>query len=102
MATAIRLRLRRLMLLLARDVAELRDALLRRAIDLGEELMIGSTHKQPAQVTTLGHYLLGLDELSGDFLSTLLSNYCLVNKSPPWLRRVGGLHGGGGPRQGGR
>ncbi|MFP3044625.1 MAG: lyase family protein [Thermocladium sp.] len=81
-AAAIRLRLRKLMLLLGINVARFRKALLDSAARHAEDLMPGSTHKQPAQATTLGHYLLYLDDLSRDFLGLWLSNYCIVNKSP--------------------
>lgn len=81
-ATALRLRLRRLILELALGVIELRRVALNKAIELADKLIVGTTHRQPAQVTTLGHYMLYLDELSSDFLTNLLSIYNVVNKSP--------------------
>jgi len=81
-ATALRLRLRRLIIELALRVIELRRAALNKAIETAERLIVGSTHRQPAQVTTLGHYMLYLDELSSDFLTNLLSTYEIVNRSP--------------------
>ncbi|ADY01748.1 argininosuccinate lyase [Vulcanisaeta moutnovskia 768-28] len=81
-ATAIRLRLRDYLLDLVKTLIELRRTLLNKAIETADQLIIGSTHKQPAQVTTLGHYLLALDELTADFLSTLIHAYEVVDKSP--------------------
>ncbi len=81
-ATALRLRLRGLILELASRVIELRRVALNKAIETAGSLIIGTTHRQPAQVTTLGHYMLYLDELSSDFLINLLSIYEVVNKSP--------------------
>ena len=81
-ATAIRLRLREYMLDLISELIELRKTLLTKAGDAADQLIIGSTHRQPAQVTTLGHYLLALDELTSDLLSLLISSYAIVDMSP--------------------
>jgi len=81
-ATAIRLRLREYMLDLISELIELRKTLLTKAGDAADQLIIGSTHRQPAQVTTLGHYLLALDELTSDLLSLLISSYAIVDRSP--------------------
>jgi Argininosuccinate lyase len=81
-ATAIRLRLREYMLDLISELIELRKTLLTKAGDAADQLIIGSTHRQPAQVTTLGHYLLTLDELTSDLLSLLISSYAIVDRSP--------------------
>ncbi len=80
--TAIRLRLRRALLELALLVLRLREVVLNKAVEEHDKVIIGSTHRQPAQVTTLGHYMLYLDSLSGDFLSELMHVFELVNKSP--------------------
>lgn len=81
-ATALRLRLRKLIIELASSIIELRRVVLNKAIETADTVIIGTTHRQPAQVTTLGHYMLYLDELSRDFLTSLLSIYEVVNKSP--------------------
>jgi argininosuccinate lyase len=81
-ATAIRLRLREYMLDLISELIEFRKTLLTKAGDVADQLIIGSTHRQPAQVTTLGHYLLALDELTSDLLSLLISSYAIVDRSP--------------------
>lgn len=82
-ATAIRLRLRRALLDLMLITLRLREVALNKAVEGGyDKVIIGSTHRQPAQVTTLGHYMLYLDDLSRDFLSELMHVYGLVNKSP--------------------
>ncbi len=81
-AAALRLRLRGLILELASRVIELRRVALNKAIETASSVIIGTTHRQPAQVTTLGHYMLYLDELSSDFLTNLLTIYEVVNKSP--------------------
>ena len=80
--TAIRLRLRRALLDLGLLVLRLREALLGKAIETYDRVVIGSTHRQPAQITTLGHYMLYLDELSRDFLDGLMRVFNLVNRSP--------------------
>lgn len=81
-ATAIRLRLRRAILDLALQVLRLRETALNKAVEEFDRVIIGSTHRQPAQVTTLGHYMLYLDELSRDFTNALMHVFGLVNKSP--------------------
>lgn len=54
--------------------------------DLAEEhrdsVMPGYTHNQPAQPTTLGHYLMGLSEILGRDTQRLLGAYARVNRSP--------------------
>ncbi|GAB6947643.1 argininosuccinate lyase [Vulcanisaeta sp. JCM 16161] len=81
-ATAIRLRLRRALLDLILTTLRLREIALNKAVEEYDKLIIGSTHRQPAQVTTLGHYMLYLDDLSRDFLDELMHAYELVNRSP--------------------
>lgn len=81
-ATAIRLKLRRALLDLILITLKLREVILNKAVEGYDKVIIGSTHRQPAQVTTLGHYMLYLDDLSRDFLGELMHVYELVNKSP--------------------
>ncbi len=81
--TAIRLRLRRALLDLMLTTLRLREVALNKAVEGGhDKVIIGSTHRQPAQVTTLGHYMLYLDDLTRDFLNELMHVFELVNKSP--------------------
>jgi argininosuccinate lyase len=81
-ATAIRLRLKEYVLDLMNVLVEFRKTLLNKARETADQLIIGSTHKQPAQVTTLGHYLLALDELTSDLIDLLMASYRVIDKSP--------------------
>jgi argininosuccinate lyase len=59
-ATTARMRVRECLIAVAEDLFGLRAALLERAAEHRATLMPGFTHLQPAQPTTLGHYLLGV------------------------------------------
>lgn len=59
-ATVARLRVRHWLLVIAHDVLALQESLLERAAEHRASVMPGFTHLQPAQPTTLGHYLLGV------------------------------------------
>ena len=59
-ATIARMRVRQCVLLVASDLHDLQAGLLDRAAEHAASVMPGFTHLQPAQPTTLGHYLLGV------------------------------------------
>ncbi len=81
-ATALRLRLKELMLELMEGIIRLRETLLRKALEAIDKPIIGSTHKQPAQITTYAHYLLAVDELCSDFMKAFKVAFEIVDKSP--------------------
>ena len=77
-----RLLLRELVLGVERQVVELRETLLVLIERHAGALMPGITHTQPAQPTTLGHYLLGaLGPLERDS-ERLRQAYARINRSP--------------------
>ncbi|MFP3484991.1 MAG: argininosuccinate lyase [Vulcanisaeta sp.] len=90
-ATAIRLRLKEYVLDLMNVLVEFRKTLLNKARETADQLIIGSTHKQPAQVTTLGHYLLALDELTSDLIDLLMASYRVIDKSPLGVGPLAGV-----------
>lgn len=59
-ATTARMRVRGCLVAVAEHLFDLTSALLERAAEHRATLMPGFTHLQPAQPTTLGHYLLGV------------------------------------------
>ena len=77
-----RMLLRELVLGVERQVVALRDVLLGLIAAHAGTLMPGITHTQPAQPTTLGHYLLGvLGPLERDS-ERLREAYARINRSP--------------------
>ena len=60
----------------------LRTELLKLASDNRESLMPAYTHNQPAQPTTLGHYLMAVIEVLERDTERLLAAYTRVNRSP--------------------
>ncbi|PTX64618.1 argininosuccinate lyase [Melghirimyces profundicolus] len=77
-----RLVLREKLLELIRNVQELREALLYVGEEHLETVMPAYTHTQPAQPTTLGHYLLSVHDMVERDTKRLWSAYQNVNKSP--------------------
>lgn len=59
-ATVARLRVRQFLIEIADDLLALQTSLLERASQHASSVMPGFTHFQPAQPTTLGHYLAGV------------------------------------------
>ncbi len=65
-ATALRLRARKLLLALLGSMVRLRETLLSKAEQHVETVIPAHTHFQPAQPTTLAHYLLSVEEALAD------------------------------------
>jgi argininosuccinate lyase len=81
-ATCIRYRLREDVLDAVEATLGLRGALADVASDHAETVMPGYTHLQPAQPTTVGHYLLSHEQAVGRDTARLFDAYGRVNKSP--------------------
>ncbi len=64
------------------SVLELRARLLALAEKHRDDLMPAYTHNQPAQPTTLGHYLMAMAEVLERDAERLMSAYGRVNRSP--------------------
>lgn len=80
--TIYRMRLRRDVLNLARATMDLRGVLLDIAARHHETLMPAYTHTQPAQPTTLAHFVLAMAEVLGRDIERLQHAYSNVNQSP--------------------
>ncbi|WP_276299634.1 argininosuccinate lyase [Halorussus lipolyticus] len=81
-ATCIRYRLREDVLEAIEATLGLRGALAEVASDRAETVMPGYTHLQPAQPTTVGHYLLSYEEAISRDTARLFDAYGRVNQSP--------------------
>ncbi|MCX8196570.1 MAG: lyase family protein [Acidilobaceae archaeon] len=81
-AAALRLKASRLLLSQLAAVAELREALLKRAEEWAEVLVPSYTHFRPAQVSTLGHYVASIDEALSLYSGLLLKALEVALKSP--------------------
>ncbi|SMO59327.1 argininosuccinate lyase [Halorubrum cibi] len=81
-ATCIRYRLREDLLAVVEATLTLREALLDVADEHAETVMPGYTHLQPAQPTTVGHYLLSYEGGIGRDTERLLGAYDRTNRSP--------------------
>lgn len=80
--TMYRYVLRKRLLRLIQHVLELRDAILELAEEHVETIMPAYTHTQPAQPTTLGHYLTAVHDLLERDSFRLWNAYRTVNQSP--------------------
>ncbi len=80
--TLYRMTARRELLKMARAIADLRCVLLDLASRNVETVMPAHTHTQPAQPTTLAHYLLGACEFLGRDASRIQCAFAHVNLSP--------------------
>jgi argininosuccinate lyase len=80
--TQYRMRLRREILALVSEVDAARDVLLVRAREHVATVMPAYTHTQPAQPTTLAHYLLAVIELLNRDIQRLRAAFATVNRSP--------------------
>ncbi len=76
-----RLVLRKHLLLLLHNSYRLSDAILEQAEQHTETYITGYTHTQPAQPTTLGHYLLAIYDVLQRDIKRLWSAYETVNQS---------------------
>ncbi|TKX57965.1 argininosuccinate lyase [Halorubrum sp. SS7] len=81
-ATCIRYRLREDLLDAAEATVAAREALVEVAEEHAETVMPGYTHLQPAQPTTVGHYLLSYEGGLARDTERLLDAYDRVNRSP--------------------
>ena len=81
-ATCIRYRLRADLLDAAETTLALRESLLAAAAEHTETVMAGYTHLQPAQPTTVGHYLASYAVAVGRDTARLLDAYDRTNASP--------------------
>jgi len=80
--TQYRMRLRREILDVVSAVDALRKVLLGIARDHLRTIMPGYTHTQPAQPTTLAHYLLAVIEMLGRDARRLQAAFATVNRNP--------------------
>ena len=80
--TLYRMTARREILGTARAIADLRTVLIKFANDHVMTVMPAHTHTQPAQPTTLSHYLLGAIEFLGRDSARLQAAFARVNLSP--------------------
>jgi argininosuccinate lyase len=80
--TQYRMRLRREILDLISAVNHVRKTLLAIATDHVATIMPGYTHTQPAQPTTLAHYLLAVIEMLGRDERRLQAAFATVNRNP--------------------
>jgi argininosuccinate lyase len=81
-ATCIRHRLREDLLAAVEATLALREALATTAEEHAETVMPGYTHLQPAQPTTVGHYLGSYEQAVARDTARLLDAYDRVNRSP--------------------
>ncbi len=86
-ATCIRYRLREDVISLLETTTALRSALLEVAESNVETVMPGYTHLQPAQPTTVGHYLASYEQAISRDTARLLDAYVRVNQSRSARRR---------------
>jgi len=80
--TLYRMGVRREILSLVRYLAEARRVLLARTKEHVHTVMPAYTHTQPAQPTTLAHYLLAVVELLARDIRRLIAAFATVNRSP--------------------
>ena len=81
-ATCLRYRLREDLLDAAEVTLEAREVLAEVASDHTRTVMPGFTHLQPAQPTTVGHYLLSYESALARDTARLLDAYDRTNRSP--------------------
>jgi len=77
-----RMRLRSEALEILADISHLHGVLLKLAKQHAEALMPAYTHTQPAQPTTLGHYLMGYAEVVARDEVRLQAAFATINRSP--------------------
>jgi len=80
--TLYRMAVRRELLRIAAAVLEVRTALIDLAVENVRTLMPAYTHTQPAQPTTLAHYLLAAIECFGRDFERLRAAFATVNRNP--------------------
>ena len=80
--TMYRICLRREVLRIAAETADARQVLLDVAASHTETIMPAYTHTQPAQPTTLAHYLLAAVEFLGRDIQRLRAAFATINRNP--------------------
>ena len=80
--TLYRMCLRREILSIAADAGKVREVLLGLSIAHTQTMMPAYTHTQPAQPTTLAHYLLAAVEFLGRDLQRLRAAFITINRNP--------------------
>ncbi|MCW5963368.1 MAG: argininosuccinate lyase [Bryobacterales bacterium] len=80
--TLYRMVLRRELLTILSNLLGLQGTLIETASSHAETLMPAYTHTQPAQPTTLGHYLMGVIECLERDATRLRAAYATVNRNP--------------------
>lgn len=81
-AAALRLKVSRLLLKLLKSIVGFRRTLLSRASASINVLIPLYTHSQPAQISTLAHYFLYIDEMLSDYSSALVKALDITVRSP--------------------
>ena len=81
-ATALRLRMRKYLIEILYDLISLRKTCLEKSKDSKEILFPVYTHFQPAQPSTLSHYLLYIEEELSTIWNYLFNSLLLINRSP--------------------
>jgi argininosuccinate lyase len=81
-STAIRMKLREEILRAAEAMVALQEAVIRRAEDCAETLLVGYTHLQPAQPITLAHYFIAQFDALQRSLERLREAYGRVDMCP--------------------
>jgi argininosuccinate lyase len=81
-AAALRLKVARLLVEEGWELLKLRRILLAKALEHKETPMVLYTHTQPAQVSTLAHYLLYVDELIATYMELLPPIIGVTLRSP--------------------
>jgi argininosuccinate lyase len=84
--TMYRMQQRVLILSLYESTTRLRDILIRQADDHREDVFAAHTHTQPAQPTTIAHYLHAVVETAGTRRGSAAG--CLCNDQPKSTRRL--------------
>ena len=81
-ATALRMKTKKLLAYIMRLIIELREALIKKASEHIDTIMPGFTHLQPAQPITFAHYLLHIEEVLSDYFTIFRAVYEITDKSP--------------------
>lgn len=81
-ATAIRMRLRRFIIEICKNIVDLQEVLVEKAKLYKNSLMPGFTHLQHAQPISIAHYLIAYFDMFNRSFERLISSYKRVNLSP--------------------
>ncbi|MEM2178566.1 MAG: argininosuccinate lyase [Candidatus Methanomethylicaceae archaeon] len=81
-ATAIRMRLRRFLIEICKNIINLQEVLIKKAKFYKNSLMPGFTHLQHAQPTSIPHYLIAYFDMFNRSFERLISSYKRINISP--------------------